>query len=88
MKTPSDLKHLMEQDPDSKYFSRENMKFFGDTMANFGLRQPKDIEDINGDTRFAYELYRKRPVKAGLNSSSWFEIKDGIVTRVFLATPR
>ena len=84
IKNPSDLKWLMERDPDSVFFSRDNMKFFGDTMSNFGLRKPKEIEDIMGDIRFAYELYRKRPVKNGLDSSSWFEIHhDGTVVRVF-----
>jgi hypothetical protein len=84
IKNPSDLKWLMEKDPDSKHFSRENMKFFGDTMSNFGLRKPKEIKDIMGDIRFAYELYRKRPVKNGLDSSHWFEIhNDGTVVRVF-----
>ena len=85
IKTPSQLKALMEQDPESVFFHKDNMKFFGDTMANFGLRQPIKVEDIYGNTRLAYELYRKRPVKKGLDSSSWFEIlDDGTVVRVFL----
>ena len=90
IKNPSDLKWLMEYpgvDRSKKsrgFFSRDNMKFFGDTMSNFGLRKPKEIEDIMGDIRFAYELYRKRPVKNGLDGSHWFEIhNDGTVLRVF-----
>lgn len=86
IKYPSDLKWLVEFDKENVFFSSDNMRFFGDTMRNFGLRKPKEVIDIMGDVRFAYELYRRRPVKNGLASSAWFEIhKDGTVRRVYLA---
>lgn len=72
--TASDLKIELERlNPDSKFFARENMKFFGDTMRNFGIRQPRKIVDIMGDERMAYELYRKQPVKHGLSESHFFD---------------
>jgi hypothetical protein len=34
--TPTDLKYnVLRRDPDSHFFDRKTMKFFGDTMANF-----------------------------------------------------
>ena len=47
----------------SHYFDRSSMKFFGDTMANYGVRDAGDC----------WELHRKRPVKRGLNSSTYFD---------------
>ena len=74
IKTASDLKFELERlHPDSMYFARENMKFFGDTMRNYGVRQPRKIVDIMGEERMAYELYRKRPVKNGLARSAFFD---------------
>lgn len=38
--TPSELKHKIEQTGEEPYFfTRETMRFFGDTMANFGCRK-------------------------------------------------
>ena len=74
IKTASDLKFEIERlHPDSMFFARENMKFFGDTMGNYGVRQPRKIVDIMGDERIAYELYRKQPVKHGLSKSHFFD---------------
>jgi hypothetical protein len=54
--TPSELKYQHENhNPSSYFFSRNTMRFFGDTMRNFGVR--------NGGT--AWILYTKRPTKAG-----------------------
>ena len=38
------------------------MRFFGDTMANYGVRDAGD----------SWELHRKRPVKYGLQASHFF----------------
>lgn len=69
IKTPSQLKSFLANEP--HFFTRGTMKFFGDTMANFGLKRviifKNDGTNING-----YELYRKRPVKHGLQSSHYF----------------
>ena len=66
--TPSELKYQIEQaGHDPHFFTRSTMRFFGDTMRNYGVR--KAI--ING--RDAWELYRKRPVKHGLRNSAYFD---------------
>lgn len=62
--TPSELKRKYENaHPDGLFFSRNNMKFLGDTMSNYGVR----------DAVTHWELYRKRPVKAGVRNSVFFE---------------
>jgi len=66
--TPSQLKAKYEQNnPGSPFFSRAAMKFFGDSMANFGVL---DHEDCG-----CYELIRRRPVENGLSSSHFFHRK-------------
>jgi len=62
--TPSELKYQVEQSGTNPYyFTRKTMKFFGDTMRNYGVRS-------SGDN---WELYRKRPVKHGLKTSAYFD---------------
>lgn len=66
--TPSELKSFYEEyNPRGHFFDRDTMKFFGDTMRNFGLRETK----IDG--RMVYELFRKKPVKHGLHESAYFD---------------
>ena len=62
--TPSELKRKHQDAvPCSHYFDAETMRHFGDTMANYGVR-----------TSGAYwELYRKKPVKDGLQTSAYFD---------------
>lgn len=63
IKTPADLKAAVENaGHDQYYFTRDSMKFFGDTMRNYGIINHPDY----------IELYRKRPVKHGLFSSAYF----------------
>lgn len=74
IKTPSDLKNAVEHaGHDVHFFTRSTMKFFGDTMKNYGLRQPVEIETNRRDKVLAYELFRRRPVKHQLQSSAWFD---------------
>lgn len=62
--TPSQLKQNHEFfNSDSFYFERKTMRFFGDTMKNYGVRAFPDF----------YELYRKQPVKHGLKNSAFFD---------------
>ena len=62
--TPSELKYQVELSGHEPYFfTRKTMKFFGDTMANYGVRDAGD----------AWELHRKRPVKHGLKTSHYFD---------------
>lgn len=61
--SPSELKYQVEQaNSNSFFFTRKTMKFFGDTMKNYGVR----------DAGSHWELYRKRPVKHGLYKSVYF----------------
>lgn len=84
--TPSELKyHIENTGRDSHYFDRKSMKFFGDTMANYGVRSTvvKSNYDAAGnwtnDTGVdveCWELYRKRPVKADNKTSAFFAKSD------------
>lgn len=57
--TPSELKYNIKQhNEESHFFDRGTMRFFGDTMKNFGVRSAGDN----------WELYRKRAVKSGQGS--------------------
>jgi hypothetical protein len=47
----------------SEFFTRDTMRFFGDTMRNYGVK----------DKGTYFELYRKNPVKHGLKNSAYFE---------------
>lgn len=49
------------------------MRFFGDTMKNYGLRQPREVETVSGQKAVAYELTRRHPVKMGNQKSAWFD---------------
>ena len=79
----SQLKYRFElANPDSHFFSRENMRFAGDRMTNYGVRAvtvqawSASVDPVSNQyilqTFPAWELYRKRPVKCGLKSSVYF----------------
>lgn len=73
IKTASDLKFAIQQArTEPHFFSRSNMRFFGDRMSNYGIRQPRKIETRSG-TVSAYELTRRNPVKHGLQNSAFFD---------------
>lgn len=83
--SPSELKYRIENTGEDNYFfDRKTMKFFGDTMKNYGVRsaQVKTNYDINGNwsndglTVECWELYRKRAVKHGNKSSAYFAKAD------------
>ena len=71
--TPSQLKAEIEASGhEPYYFSRATMRFFGDTMRNYGVCKTV----VSTPTRQnvpVYELYRKQPVKHGLQSSAYFD---------------
>ncbi len=61
--TPSQLKyHYEKNNPGGLFFTRGTMKFFGDTMRNYGCYESEN----------AWVLWRKRPVKNGLRSDATF----------------
>jgi hypothetical protein len=68
----SDIKYRYQQlNPNGHFFDRATMKFFGDSMANFGVRKVEGAREM-------YHLYRKRSVKHGLRGDGWiFDDTDG-----------
>jgi len=73
--TPSELKYQVENKRVEPYFfTRQTMRFFGDTMANYGVRSATVDTHTQQDVD-VWELYRKRPVKHGLQKSAYFDKK-------------
>lgn len=84
IRTASDLKAAVEANGhEPHFFTRSTMRFFGDTMRNYGTRRTT-VQDVRGQQRDVYELYRRRPVKHGLDSSSYFDAST--FARVFADT--
>lgn len=68
---PSELKYNVEaQGHDRYFFTRNTMRFFGDTMRNYGTRSASIT--VQGTKVEVWELWRKRPVKNGLKCSAYF----------------
>ena len=60
--------------PESLFFSRENMRFAGDTMSNFAVAaDPVTFTTYSGETVTCWRLYRRRPVKHGLRGAFYFD---------------
>ncbi|MBW2569701.1 MAG: hypothetical protein JRE47_10125 [Deltaproteobacteria bacterium] len=71
--TPSELKSLTyETEP--HFFTRDTMKFFGDTMRNYGVCKTA-VDTPTSKNVPVWELYRRKPVKHGLWSSAYFDRK-------------
>jgi hypothetical protein len=78
-----ELRALVEQHGNEpKFFSPNNMRMFGDTMSNFGVRSATITveydaqgEYMGGKTEVieVWELYRKRPVSGGIARSHYFD---------------
>jgi hypothetical protein len=75
--TPSRLRDLhLELHPESHFFTRRTMAFFGDTMANYAVaREPVTFADYSGEPVTCWQLRRKRPVKHGLSASAYFNVE-------------
>jgi len=77
----SELKYNVEQaNTESYFFDRKSMKFFGDTMANYGVRSELIQSNYNEKGEYVesgvwievWELYRKKAVKHGNKASAYF----------------
>jgi hypothetical protein len=68
--TKTELKEKVEA-TGSHFFERDSMKFFGDTMKNYGVRSA-EIETYTQGKVEAWELYRIHPVKMGNQKSAYF----------------
>lgn len=80
--TPSELKYHVSLGKDRHFFDRKSMKFFGDTMKNYGVRSVT-IDTNSRQSVECWELYRKQPVKHRLQTSAYFDKQT--FCRVFLA---
>lgn len=71
----TELKYNVNQ-TGSNFFSKDAMKFFGDTMANYSVpKNPITITDSQNNKVEVYQLKRKNPVKNGLHSTTYFNSK-------------
>tara|TARA_R110000787_G_scaffold75181_2_gene166678 strand:- start:1409 stop:1672 length:264 start_codon:yes stop_codon:yes gene_type:complete len=71
IKTASDLKFYNEffaetMHQESYFFTRDTMKFFGDTMKNYKIKLTDNF----------IELHRKKPVKFGNQDIAYFNYND------------
>lgn len=66
---------------ESHFFDRATMRTFGDTMRNYGVRDAGTITRACGETCGAWELYRRHPVKHGMQNSAYFD--KATLRRVF-----
>lgn len=74
--TKTQLKNNVES-RGSYFFTRNNMKFAGDTMANYYVpKHPVQVKKHDGNFEQCWELQRRRPVKHGLNGSAYFSCVD------------
>lgn len=82
----SELKyHIEKRDVETHFFDRKTMKFFGDSMKNFGVRKVKVLSMYDAAGNYVegggvevecWELYRKRAVKHGLKGSHYFAVDN------------
>lgn len=71
--TPAELKaHVENAGHERHFFNRATMKFFGDTMANYGVRAKPVMVPTYSEVVECWELYRRRPNKKGLQGSAYF----------------
>ena len=68
--TKTELKEKVEA-TGSHFFERDSMKFFGDTMKNYGVCSAVIDTHTKGGIE-TWELYRKNPVKHGNQKSAYF----------------
>lgn len=81
--TPAQLKYETERrQVEPFFFTRDTMKFFGDRMSNYRCRSAT-IRAMNCEkvvdgrhpieTVEVWELWRRRPVRHGLQDSAYFD---------------
>ncbi len=69
----------------SCFFSRETMRFFGDTAKNYRVVGPVTVLSSGRTVVNCWRLDRKRPVKCGLQDSVYFSVRT--FERVFKFQP-
>jgi hypothetical protein len=66
----TELKYEVEK-TNPHFFTSKTMKFFGDTMKNYGVRSAV-IDTYSATGVNCWELYRIHAVKHGLQDSAYF----------------
>jgi hypothetical protein len=78
--TAAGLKALYKRNaPEGHFFDRATMRFFGDSMRNFGVRDGGKVKTAgeNGiEEAEVWELIRKRPVQCGRHGHLAYFRKD------------
>jgi hypothetical protein len=79
--TASKLKGLYERNkPEGHFFDRKTMRFFGDSMRNFGVYDAGKVKTLTASGGVeevdTWALYRKRPVQCGLHGFCAYFRKD------------
>ena len=63
--------------PNSSFFDKSTMKYFGDTMSNYSANSERHmIPTSSGEAVPCYALTRKKPVKTGLQDVTYFAMDD------------
>jgi hypothetical protein len=78
--TVSRLKRLYQNNnPKGCYFDRQTMRFFGDSISNYKIKDGGKIKMFNGkifELVDVWELHRKKPVNGGLHGKAGCFRKD------------
>jgi len=57
---------------DPHFFTPSAMRFFGDSMSNYGVRaSPVTVHGFRGPV-LCWALYRRKPVKNGVKADTYF----------------
>jgi hypothetical protein len=66
--------YYQKHNPNGYFFSRRTMRFFGDTMRNYGVKSRRFLNGPgkHGPGADFWELWRKTPVNGGLRESAFF----------------
>lgn len=76
MTAPELKRHVEQTQYSSFFFTRNNMRFAGDQMANYYVRtKPVTVRSVAGAEHTCWELTRVRPVKYGLRDSAFFDVE-------------
>lgn len=63
--TAARLKFLNETNGNGKWFSRDSMSFFGDTLSNFDVVREQRFDSYTNTVQDVYSVYRKRTTRKG-----------------------
>lgn len=59
------LKYLNDTNGNGKWFSKDSMSFFGDTLSNFDVVREQRFDSYTNTVQDVYSVYRKRTTRKG-----------------------